>query len=140
MRFNSSYIRIYISICQKTNPACIIFCERSEFLQVFSFVCPLKDVISYARVVTSSLKRSTTVFIRLLSHRKSTRTFSPENIKKNFLCVILNIKIIRHRNNVLIQYLRLGSNTVYPEIDCVHINHNLVKERYLCHFSGRKSG
>ena len=44
-------------------------------------VCTLKDVISYARVVTSSPKRSTIVFIRLLSHRKSTRTFSPENIK-----------------------------------------------------------
>ena len=34
-----------------------------------------------------------------------------------FLCVILNIKIIGHRNNIFIQYLRLGSNTVYPEID-----------------------
>ena len=45
-------------------------------------VYTLKDVISYARVVTSSPKRSTIVFIRLLSHRKSTRTFSPENIKK----------------------------------------------------------
>ena len=44
-------------------------------------VCILKEVISYARVVTSSPKRSTIVFIRLLSHRKSTRTFSPENIK-----------------------------------------------------------
>ena len=44
-------------------------------------VCTLKEVISYARVVTSSPKRSTIVFIRLLSHRKSTRTFSPENIK-----------------------------------------------------------
>ena len=31
--------------------------------------------------VTSSPKRSTIVFIRLLSHRKSTRTFSPENIE-----------------------------------------------------------
>ena len=31
--------------------------------------------------VTSSPKRSTIVFIRLLSHRKSSRTFSPENIE-----------------------------------------------------------
>ena len=44
-------------------------------------VCTLKKVISYARVITFSPKRSTIVFIRLLSHRKSTRTFSPENIK-----------------------------------------------------------
>ena len=36
---------------------------------------------------------------------------------RDSLCVILNIKIIRHRNNIFIQYLRLGSNTVYPEID-----------------------
>jgi len=43
-------------------------------------VCTLKEVISYAKVVTSSPKRSTIVFIRLLSHRKSIRTFSPENI------------------------------------------------------------
>ena len=31
--------------------------------------------------VTSSPKRSTIVFIRLLSHRKYTRTFSPENME-----------------------------------------------------------
>ena len=37
--------------------------------------------VHYLMYAGSTLMKSTIVFIRLLSHRKSTRTFSPENIK-----------------------------------------------------------